>query len=55
MPIVGKPSKPSLPNEMLVTLMMSLFSFTLLYFAFLRSRYALATERDVHAAKLEHA
>ena len=55
MPIVGKPSKPSLPSEMLLTLMISLFSFTLLYFAFLRSRYAYATERDTRAARLEHA
>src|SRR3954467_5081960 len=36
MPIVGKPSKPSLPNEMLLPLMLSLASFTLLEFAFLR-------------------
>lgn len=55
MPILGKPDKPSLPNEMLLTLMISLFSFTLLYVAFLRSRYAYATERDAHAARLEHA
>src|SRR5690349_18675306 len=55
MPIVGKPSKPSLPNEMLLTLMISLCSFTLLYFAFLRSRYAYAAERDAHAVRLEHA
>src|SRR3954463_5146017 len=55
MPIVGKPSKPSLPNEMLLTLMISLFSFTLLYFAFLRSRYGYAVERDARAARLEHA
>ena len=55
MPIVGKPSKPSLPNEMLMTLMISLFSFTLLYFAFLRSRYAYAVERDERAMRLEHA
>ncbi|HKR09436.1 MAG TPA: cytochrome c biogenesis protein CcsA [Gemmatimonadaceae bacterium] len=55
MPLIGKPDKPSVPNEMLLTLMISLFSFTLLYFAFLRSRYAYATERDAHAARLEHA
>ena len=55
MPIVGKPSKPSLPKEMLLTLMISLFSFTLLYFAFLRSRYAYAVDRDARAASLEHA
>jgi len=55
LPIVGKPSKPSLPGEMLLTLFISLFSFTLLYFAFLRSRYAYAVERDARAARLEHA
>lgn len=46
-PIVGKPSAPSLPNEMLLTLMISLFSFTLLYLAFVRSRYRYAVERDL--------
>jgi heme exporter protein C len=55
MPIVGKPSKPSLPGEMLMTLLISLFSFTLLYVAFLRSRYAYAVERDARTARLEHA
>ena len=45
-PIVGKPSAPSLPNEMLITLMFSLFAFTLLYFAFVRARYLYAAERD---------
>lgn len=53
MPIVGKPSKPSLPNEMLLTLMLSLVSFTLLYFAFLHSRYRYAVERDVLAARAD--
>src|SRR5439155_1483620 len=51
MPIVGKPSAPSLPNEMLVTLLISLASFTLLYFAFVRSRYNYAVERDAAAAR----
>src|SRR5213082_890146 len=46
MPIVGKPSKPSLPSEMLLTLFISLISFTLLYLAFVRARYRLAVERD---------
>ncbi len=54
MPIVGKPSKPSLPGEMLLTLMLSLASFTLLYFAFLRSRYSYAVERDALAATINH-
>src|SRR6476661_7481742 len=50
MPIVGKPSKPSLPGEMLLTLMLSLGAFTLLYFAFVRARYRYAVERDAAAA-----
>ena len=54
MPIVGKPSKPSLPSEMLLTLMLSLGSFTLLYFAFLRSRYRYAAYRDAVAAAIDH-
>lgn len=54
MPIVGKPSKPSLPPEMLLTFMLSLVSFTLLYFAFLHSRYRYATERDTLADTIDH-
>src|SRR5256714_13989131 len=53
MPIVGKPSKPSLPNEMLLTLLLSLASFTLLYFAFLRSRYRYSVDRDALAATVD--
>ncbi len=53
MPIVLKPSKPSLPNEMLLTLLLSLASFTLLYFSFLRSRYRFAVERDIYLAQAE--
>jgi heme exporter protein C len=49
-PIVGKPSAPSLPREMLLTLLLSLFSFTLLYFAFVHSRYRYAVERDAASA-----
>jgi heme exporter protein C len=54
MPIVGKPSAPSLPNEMLLTLFISLASFTLLYFAFVRSRYRYASERDAALAITAH-
>jgi heme exporter protein C len=56
MPIVGKPSAPSLPSEMLLTFFLSLISFTLLYFSFVRSRYRYAVERDtvIEAAK-QHA
>jgi hypothetical protein len=39
---------------MLLTLMLSLASFTLLYFAFLRSRYSYAVERDALAATINH-
>ncbi|MBX6331689.1 MAG: cytochrome c biogenesis protein CcsA [Gemmatimonadaceae bacterium] len=46
MPIVLKPSAPSLPGDMLTTLLLSFASFTLLYIALLRARYRLATERD---------
>jgi len=52
MPIVGKPSKPSLPPEMLVTLLLSLAAFTLLYLAFVRSRYRYAVDRDAFAAAI---
>ena len=52
MPIVGKPSSPSLPREMLITLMLSLASFTLLYIAFVRARYSYAVERDAAASRM---
>lgn len=56
MPIVGKPDRPSLPNEMLLTLFISLASFTLLYLAFVRSRYRYAVERDAAiVASAQHA
>jgi heme exporter protein C len=45
-PIVMKPSAPSLPGEMLTTLLLSFASFTLLFAALLRARYRLASERD---------
>jgi len=50
MPIVLKPSAPSLPGGMLTTLLLSFLSFTLLYAAFLRVRYRLASERDIAEA-----
>lgn len=46
MPIVMKPSAPSLPGEMLTTLLIALASFTLLYIALLRARYRYAVARD---------
>ena len=54
LPIVGKPSSASLPREMLMTLLLSLFSFTLLYFAFVRSRYRYTFERDAAASTTEY-
>jgi heme exporter protein C len=51
MPIVGKPSAPSLPTEMLITLVMMFVAFTLMYVAMLRARYRLAVERDEAAAR----
>lgn len=50
LPILAKASKPSLPGEMLLTLFISLAAFTLLYAAFVRSRYVYAGERDALAA-----
>ena len=40
-PIVLKPSAPSLPPEMLITLLLSFGVFTLLYVGFVMQRYAL--------------
>src|SRR6266576_3194343 len=54
-PIVLKPSAPSLPGSMLVTLLLSFGVFTLLYVGFVMQRYALALaqaqqdERSAHA------
>jgi heme exporter protein C len=46
-PIVIKPSAPSLPPEMLTTLLISFGAFALLFLALLRQRYRLAAERDL--------
>lgn len=45
MPIVMKPSKPSLPPEMLKTLLLSFGVATLLYIGFVMVRYGLAIRR----------
>ncbi len=45
-PILMKPGAPSLPGEMLTTLLLAFASFTLLYVALLRARYRYAVERD---------
>jgi heme exporter protein C len=46
-PVVMKPGAPSLPGDMLVTLLTSFGVFTLLYLGFLAQRYALAVLRDL--------
>ncbi|GAC1684201.1 MAG: heme ABC transporter permease [Gemmatimonadaceae bacterium] len=46
MPILLKPSAPSLPPAMLVTLLLAIASFAVLYAALLRMRFQYATERD---------
>lgn len=53
MPIVLKPSAPSLPGGMLTTLLISFLSFTLLYVALLRARYLLAAARDAAEASAD--
>jgi heme exporter protein C len=45
-PILMKPSRPSLPSEMLTTLLVSFAAFTLLYVALFRARYRLSEARD---------
>jgi len=61
MPILGQPaalardSNPALPSEMRNTMLLALLSFTLLYVAFLRARYKLATARGIAEAEARHA
>ena len=52
MPIVLKPSRPSLPDDMLHTLLFSFAAFLLVYLALVRARYRLSTER-ARLAELE--
>jgi heme exporter protein C len=54
LPIIGKPDRPSLPNEMLVTFLIAFVSFTLLYVAFVSARYQYAVVRDTAASKVEY-
>lgn len=54
LPIILKPDRPSLPNEMLVTFLLAFVSFTLLYIAFVSARYQYAIERDTAASKVEY-
>jgi len=46
MPIVLKPSAPSLPGTMLVTLLSSFLVFTVLYIGFVTQRYAIAVREE---------
>ncbi|MBA3673036.1 MAG: cytochrome C biogenesis protein, partial [Gemmatimonadaceae bacterium] len=46
MPIVLKPDRPSLPREMLVTLLFSFLAFFVAYLALVRARYRYAEDRD---------
>jgi heme exporter protein C len=50
MPIVLKPERPSLPGEMLTTLLLSFAAFVLLCVSLIRVRYRLALERDALSA-----
>ena len=50
MPIVLKPSAPSLPPSMLLTWLLSLGVFTLLYVGFVIQRYALSHLQERHEA-----
>ncbi len=54
-PIVMKPETPSLPGQMLTTLVIAFAAFTLLYVALLRVRYRLAVERDEAAIEVTSA
>jgi heme exporter protein C len=55
MPIVLKPDRPSLPPEMLQTLLISFVAFFVAYVALVRARYRLAIDRDLVAEREGHA
>ena len=50
-----KPDRPSLPSEMLTTLLFSFLAFFLVYVALLRARYDLAVMRAQLGAAEAHA
>jgi heme exporter protein C len=54
-PIVLKPSRPSLPGDMLTTLLMSVGVFTVLYVGLLMLRYALGLLREAREEELADA
>jgi heme exporter protein C len=53
MPILLKPSAPSMPAEMQVTFFSAFLAFLLLFAALLRARYRIATLRDLVAGREE--
>jgi heme exporter protein C len=53
MPILLKPSAPSMPAEMQVTFFSAFLAFLLLFAALLRARYRIATLRDLVADREE--
>jgi heme exporter protein C len=54
MPILLKPSAPSMPGVMLVTFFSAFLALTLLFAGLLRARYRLATLRDLVADEEAH-
>jgi heme exporter protein C len=46
MPVLLKPSAPSMPNEMVITLVSGFVAFTLMYAWLLRERYRLALDQE---------
>jgi heme exporter protein C len=52
-PIVLKPSAPSLPSEMLTTLLVSTLVFTVMYIGFVTSRYGLALAEESREESLD--
>jgi heme exporter protein C len=52
-PILMKPSAPSLPPEMLRTLLVSMGVFTLLYLGFVTARYGIGLLREARGAEHE--
>jgi len=53
-PILMKPDAPSLPPEMLTTVLLAFGAFTLLYVALLRARYRYAVDRDAALSAESH-
>ena len=48
-PVFMRPGPPAMPDEMVITLVLSIAAFTLLYLALLRARFRYAAERDALA------